>query len=179
MSFIDLMGNTVWSEQDIINRTESMIRSEFSVQAETILNRKMIGEMTGTYKMSDKEKQELEFCRSVILNAQIAGEEARHDNELLKSVLEIEEACVILNKPYVDPILDENGNVTNQDEIDLDNLEKQKCLELINSMTDEQKTLFNSRNPPEEVEISLEPTTIIPEASITESQDVIINRTNV
>ena len=161
MSFINLLSNEIWSDNDITNRTEAILRSEFPVQAELILNRKVVGQIGGMYQMTDSEKEELTRYQVAVENARQEGIAARYDNELLKSILVLEDNIRRLNQPAVEPILDESGNVTNQEEIDLDILEKQAALVVVESATDEQRYWMDQRHPP--IEMPLEPTTIVPE----------------
>ena len=189
MSFIDLLSNDVWSDIDITNRTEAILRSEFPIQAEMILNRKVVGQIGGMYQLTDSEKEELVRYQLAVENARQEGIAARYDNELLKSILVLEDNIRRLNQPAVEPILDESGNVTNQEEIDLDIAEKQAALTVVESATDEQKYWVEKRTPPmplevttivpetleQEVNVELLPTENVP----TENQDAIVDSTNV
>ena len=191
MSFIDLLSNDVWTDIDITNRTEAMIRSEFPIQAEMILNRKVVGQIGGMYQLTDSEKEELARYQLAVENARQEGIAARYDNELLKSILVLDDNIRRLNQPTVEPILDESGNVTNQEEIDLDSAEKQAALAVVESATDEQRYWMDQRHPP--IEMPLEVTTIVPETLEqevnvellptenvpTENQDAIVDSTNV
>ena len=150
MSFINLLANDVWSDADIVNRTEAMIRSEFSVQAETIMNRKLLGEATGSYTLNDDEKAELVRFKTAVFNAQVAGVEARRDMELLKKVFELEAADQRLKKPVVEPVtetVDENTIVVNQTEIDADTAEREAAQAKLDAATEEEMNLFSLRNP--------------------------------
>jgi hypothetical protein len=92
MSFVDLMANDVWSESDIVRRTESMIRAEFSAEAETILNRKVSGMVLGIYTPTEAEQAEMARYQTTVEAARIAGNEARADMALLLRVFPLEEA---------------------------------------------------------------------------------------
>lgn len=87
MSFVDMMGNDVWSEADIVNRTESIIRSKYSQTEELILNRKMSGVFSGLYTLTTDEQLELQDFNSMLLQARMAGVDARADMALLQQAL--------------------------------------------------------------------------------------------
>jgi hypothetical protein len=90
MSFVNLMASDVWSEVDIINRTESMIAGHSTPQAVAILQRKVTAEQLGQYKLTDAEKAELQAYQLACFQAQQAGIEARADMVLLTEVLAVE-----------------------------------------------------------------------------------------
>lgn len=101
MSFINLMANDIWSDADITRRTESMIRSEFSLDDETILNRKVLGISLGTYTPNEKDLADIERYNSVAIAAQLEGVAAREDMALLLQVFPLEEAQRRLDKPSI------------------------------------------------------------------------------
>lgn len=146
MSFVDLMANDVWSEADITRRTESMIRSEFSAEAETILNRKVSGMVLGIYAPTDAEMIEMGRYQMAVEAARVAGQEARADMALLLRVFPLEEAhrrldCpdpVVawerLQAPEIEPILDpETGGVMNREAVELDAAERGAALATVSS----------------------------------------------
>lgn len=92
MSFIDLMSDNVWTEADIVNRMESLIRVNYSVVEEAIINRKIAGVGLGLYTLNADEQAELSNYASVCSSAQAEGRAARADKELLDSALEVESA---------------------------------------------------------------------------------------
>lgn len=89
MSFINLMADDVWSEADIVNRTEAMVRSKFSAQEEVILNRKVLG-ASMNFTLSPADQAEVGEFQATVLAAQFAGQEARADMALLNAVLAFE-----------------------------------------------------------------------------------------
>ena len=101
MSFVDLMGNVVWTEADIINRTESLVRAEFPVQSELILNRKMQGVAAGVYTLTPDEQSEVERFQAVCFAAQQEGVAARLDMTLLNEVLMYEQCVARLERETV------------------------------------------------------------------------------
>lgn len=102
MSFVDLKACDIWSEADIIRRTEALIRSEFPAEAETILNRKVLGATTGAYILTAAEEAELARYRAVTLAAQAEGLAARADMALLREVLALEQAQRRLDRPALE-----------------------------------------------------------------------------
>ena len=129
MSFINLLANDHWSDADMLRRTESMIRSEFSQEAETILNRKAVGMALGTYTPSTEELAEMDRYTIVVEAARTELQAAGADMALLLKVFELEkadrvvkqmplsEALIVINTIKPDEILDEFGNITNQEEL--------------------------------------------------------------
>lgn len=134
MSFIDLMANDIWSDADITKRTESMIRSEFSAEAETILNRKVAGISLGQYKPTDEDLAEMARFKVVVDNAQNEGVKARKDMALLLEVLTLEENIRKLNDA---PLPEESEEPT----VPVD------PSTLIDNASDDVKALYNLRNP--------------------------------
>lgn len=135
MSFINLMANDVWSDADITRRTESMIRSEFSLDDETILNRKVLSISLGTYTPTEKDLADIERYNAVAVAAKIEGVAARNNMDLLLKVFPLENAQHRLDKtslqfawdriqlPVAEPIY-ENDMLVNQEEIEKDETER-------------------------------------------------------
>lgn len=90
MSFVNLMKDDVWSEVDITNRTENIIRSFLSRDEENILNRKVTGTILGQYTLTESEQALLTNFAAKTIEARLAGDEARLDNQKLKATLEYE-----------------------------------------------------------------------------------------
>jgi hypothetical protein len=112
-SFVDVMANDVWSEQDIVNRTEAMIRSEFSDAEQVILNRKVAGVAFG-FAMSESEQAQLLRFQALCLEAQAAGAVARTAMGLLQGAMDVEAATARLALPAVTVpetvfVIDEEG----------------------------------------------------------------------
>jgi len=142
------MGKDLWSEADIVNRTETMIASEFPRDAAAILNRKTTGAVMGQYAMTVAEQAELEHYAQVCAAARQAGIDARADNVLLTQVLDMEVAQRRLDIPLVEPVLDDQSTVLNQLDIDTDLTERSAAQTVIDSATTEAHDLFVLRNPP-------------------------------
>jgi hypothetical protein len=136
-SFVNLMADDFWSETDIIRRTEAMIRSEFSLELETILNRKVSGMALGTYQPTEQDLADIARYDEVARAAQAAGVAARADMALLLEVFPLEDAQRRLDRPVlsdawdrlqlpeVEPVLDEEtGEVTNGAEVEQDRAER-------------------------------------------------------
>ena len=140
------MGNTIWSEQDIVGKTEAMIRSEFSQTDETIMNRKFVGSLTGQYTLSAEEKQQIERFNTVVVASQKEGYAARKDMQLLSKVLVAEPAYQRIQLPMIEQII-EDGIIINQEDIDRDMEERAAAHEIFNSADNETKDLIYKRNP--------------------------------
>lgn len=91
-SFIDLNGSIVWSEADIVRRTESMIASEFTPDQVAILNRVATAAALGQYTLSTEEMADIGRYNSVCMAAREAGNAARIDNAALAAALAYEAA---------------------------------------------------------------------------------------
>lgn len=147
MSFVNLYGNDIWSETDIVNKTEAMIHSTVSIEMENILNRKVTASVIGQYVLTNEDKALLDTYQRVCLYAQEEGNSARTDMALLLKVFPVESAMKRLALPVVEPILDDEGNVTNQDDIDKDTSERTEAQDTIDSADQETKDLVLLRNP--------------------------------
>lgn len=152
MSFIDMMANDVWSDADITNRTEAMVRAVVPVAEELVLNRKIQGAALGEYTLTAEDQAQMAVLAQAGLEAQQAGIAARADMALLLRVFEVEKAEKRLAQPVVVPILDEEGNVTNQDELDLDTAQRDTAEAVIDAADEEIMGWVEARRPPPEPE---------------------------
>jgi hypothetical protein len=101
MNIVNLMSNIIWSESDILSRTEDMIASRFSTAATVIMNRKVTAAMLGQYTLTTEEELEVQAYSSVCEAAAIAGNVARTSMVLLRLVLKYESAKQRLSIPEV------------------------------------------------------------------------------
>jgi hypothetical protein len=106
MSFVNLMVDVRWSEHDIVQRMEAMIREHCSATEELILHRKMLGASINAYDLSAGEQAEIATYAGVCAVAQQAGRDARADMALLTQAFDVEAAQRRLALPQVEPILD-------------------------------------------------------------------------
>lgn len=148
MSFVNLFANDVWSDADIVRRTEAMIRSEFPQEAETILNRKAMGAALGSYMPTPEEQAEMARYRATVEAARIEGDAARADMAILVQVFPLEDAQRRLDRPVVEPETDEEGNVTNAEAVAQDAAERADAQGVIDAATPQALDLFTRRNPP-------------------------------
>jgi len=158
MSFVDVMANDVWTETDIVRRTESMVRSEFSFDAENILNRKATGAALGHYELTPEDLMELADYAQVVEDARVQGALARADMALLSQVMAMEVAAKRLAQPEVTPELDEEGNVLNQDAVDADAAERAQAQAVMDAASPEALALYEARKPAPEPTPEPEPT---------------------
>ena len=141
MSFVDLMANDVWSEADITRRTESMIRAEFSAEAETILNRKVSGMVLGIYAPTEAEQIEMGRYQMAVEAARVAGQEARADMALLAAVMGMEQARRRLDQPVL------SDDLSDADTLAQDATERAAAQAVIDAAAPEVLALFDARNP--------------------------------
>jgi hypothetical protein len=97
MSFINMMASDRWSEADIINRTESMIRSEFPPDQEAIINRIVTAAAAGMYQLAEEEQVQVADYNQACLEARDAGNAARADMRLLEQALAYEAAKDVID----------------------------------------------------------------------------------
>lgn len=91
-SFINLMADDVWSEADIVNRTEAIIAAEFPPAQHAILQRKVQGQALGVYQLTEQEQQELGLYAMLSESAGDLADAARADMALLRDALAMEAA---------------------------------------------------------------------------------------
>jgi hypothetical protein len=91
MSFVNLLANDIWSEVDIINRTEAELRAVVSEKEEMILSRKMLGFSLGRMIPTAQEQAELTAFEFASLDAQKSARDARDDMALLQSAMDYEQ----------------------------------------------------------------------------------------
>jgi hypothetical protein len=99
MSFISLLANDIWPDADITRRTEAMVRTEFSQEAETILNRKVAGMSLGQYVPTQDDLDEMARFKVVVDAAHDEGVAARADMALLLDTMAYETAMKRLAQP--------------------------------------------------------------------------------
>ncbi len=134
MSFVDLLGNDVWSDADITRRTESIIRAQFSDDEERILNRKITGLLIGQYTLTEADQVELGKFQEVVFMAQQEGASARTDMELLNNTLPVDNAY----KRLLNPVVEDDDN-------DLE--ERTAAQEIVDNASEEIMNLVLLRNP--------------------------------
>lgn len=135
MSFVNLMANDIWSDADITRRTEAMVRSEFSLEAETILNRKVVAMSVGEYSPTPADLAEMDRFRTVVEAAQAEGVAARADMALLLDTMAYEAAMRRLAQPVIE-----------DDEQDA--AERAEAQAVVDAASQEVIDLYALRNPP-------------------------------
>lgn len=156
MSFIDMMANDVWSEADIVNRTEAMIRSGYPPNVEAIINRKATGAALGQYVLSADEQAEIAAYSATSEAARQAGNAARADMALLRKVLDHEAAQRRLALPAVTEPATATGTDENGEAIEVanpaiaqDEAERAAAQAVIDAADQATLDLVTLRNPPE------------------------------
>lgn len=69
--------NNEWTDTDITNRSEAIIRSSFSLTEELIILRKLIAVGMGMYELSPDEQSEVQLFFNTCVGAQMAGRAAK------------------------------------------------------------------------------------------------------
>lgn len=93
MSFVDLMADHDWSEEDIKNRTEAMIGAEFPPVDFAILLRKLQGTAFG-YVLTPQEQGELAHYQATAYAAGVMADAARADMALLRDAWRVEQGDI-------------------------------------------------------------------------------------
>jgi hypothetical protein len=143
MSFVNLMASDVWSSADIDNKVHALIRSRYSADDELKASR--------LARKPDPSESDSAFVAGVdawIAECVQQGNDARADMALLNEVFPMEAAARRLAMPLVEPEINEEGEVTNQDAIDTDLAERADAQAIIDSASPEAKALYDLRNPP-------------------------------
>lgn len=158
-TFIDLLGNDIWSDADITNRTEAIVRAQFSAIDETVLNRKVSGAGMGVYTLTADDMAEIQRFGAVTQAAAALGVQARADMALLQSALDYETATRRLSMPaFAGPktrvMTDDAGGECQQDNPDYlsDQAEREAALDVVSSASQITLHLVGMRNPQQEKE---------------------------
>lgn len=144
--FIDMMANDVWSDTDIDAKVQAMIRSRYSPNDELKAAR------------LSRSGDDPEFVAAVdawIAQCVAEGRQARDDMAMLTEVMQVETAERRLNHPIVEPELDDDGNVTNQDAIDADEAERAEAQAVIDAASPEVMQWVEARRPSPEPEVDV------------------------
>lgn len=153
MSFVDLMGNDVWSPADIDARVAQLIRSQYSSDDELKAAR--------LARKADQAPEDVAFVEAVdawIAQCVQEGRDARADMALLAQVFPMEDAKRRLDQPIVEPEYDEDGNLMNEDAILRDEAERATAQAVLDDASPEAQALFALRNPPPPPELPNEVT---------------------
>lgn len=147
MSFVNLPGNDVWSQADIDNKVQALIRSRFSATDELKAAR--------LARASSPSADELAFVEAVdgwVAECVEAGRQAKQDMALLAQVLVAEGAYRRLGQPEVEPVLDEQELISNQDALDQDRAERATAQTVLDAATPVVLEWVIQRNPVEVTE---------------------------
>ena len=147
---VDLMASDVWSSINISNRVQAIIRSKLSENDELKAAR-----LARKKPMTAEDTAFVEACDKIIVEALAEGKQALTDMLLLAQVLELERATARLALPLLEPELDEDGLVWNQEVIDADTATRAEYQAVLDTGSVDAKALFDLRNPVIETEGTL------------------------
>ena len=141
MSFIDLYSNVIWSETDISNKVQALIRSQYSAEDELKASR--------LARQPKPNKSDLDFIAAVdqaIKNAIDQGRQSRNDNQLLINAIDYEQAYNRLIKtPEPEFLIVDDEQVLNtMYEKDLD--ERKQAQEIVDQVSNDVLELVSLRN---------------------------------
>lgn len=109
-SFIDLMKNDVWSDDDIKHRLHNEIRFDVKDVEETELERALLGESRGMHVLTADEGGRLLHFKNSTDRVEALGAAARADMALLNLVLKHEAAQRLLTQ-----VEQEGSNVSEEE----------------------------------------------------------------
>lgn len=87
MSYINLLGNDVWTESDIVSRGRAVINSQVSEARQNELRTIMLGHIAQMRTATPQELQEIMLVQSITETQVLENEAARKDNDLLAAVI--------------------------------------------------------------------------------------------
>lgn len=90
MSFIDLMGDIVWSTEDIAKRSQRIVLNQFTRQQIRDLDDMVTGTAQGMYELTPEEEALVQTYGQARLQARTARLEAESDNLLLSKAISYE-----------------------------------------------------------------------------------------
>jgi hypothetical protein len=137
-SFVNLMASDVWSSADIDNKVHALIRSRYSADDELKAAR---------LARSGGDDVFVAAVDAWIAECVEQGRQARADMVLLNEVLAVEQSYLRLRRDPVEAEVDEEGNVTNQEAIDLDTAERAEATAVVQAASPEAYALVELRNP--------------------------------
>lgn len=139
MSFIDMMANDVWSSADIDAKVQAMIRSRYSDNDELKAAR---------LSRNGDDPTFVAAVDSWVASCVQEGRQSRDDMALLLQVFDVEAAERRLALPVVEPEVDEEGNITNQEAIDQDTAERAVAQIVVDNASPEVQYWVDLRRPP-------------------------------
>lgn len=144
-SFINLMGNDIWSDADIKARLHAEIRSEVSELAETELNRALQGAALGLHTLTPPEQASLMHFKAATDRVATLGLAARADAALLAETMALEVVQARLAQPQPEG--------EDEDALALDTAERAQAQAVVDAASADALALVALRNPaPEAVE---------------------------
>lgn len=156
-SFINLMGNDVWTDIDILARQRATIASIVSSDRQDELRTIMIGYLAGMRTATPAELAEVAMIKSTTEAAYAVTIQARLDMALLAETLAIEPAFVRLDRPLVQAVPNPVPNtsppsptyvaILNQSDLDQDALDRAAALAVVTPASQPAKDLARLRNP--------------------------------
>lgn len=144
-TFINLLGNDVWSDADITNRCRAIIESQVPVVRQDELRTIMLGHIAKLRAATDAEMAEILLVKSLTEAAADLSRAARADMALLQSALDYEAATRRLAVPVF------AGAERQQDNPDYlsDQAEREAALDVLASASQATLDLVVLRNPPQ------------------------------
>lgn len=141
-SFINLLGNDIWSQQDILNRCRAVIESTVSAARQNELRTIMLGHISQLRTATAAEMEEIMLVKTLTEEAADMVRAATADMELLSSAMAVESAMARISL-VVPETEDENVLMA-------DTQERSVAQAVIDSATQNVLDLVGLRAPPPE-----------------------------
>lgn len=155
-TFINLLGNDIWSDADITNRCRAIIESQVPIARQDELRTIMLGHIAKLRAATDAEMAEILLVKSLTEAAADLSRAARADMALLQSALDYESAALRLAVPVFAgqktmATTDETGDERQHDNPDYlsDQAEREAALDVLASASQATLDLVVLRNPPQ------------------------------
>lgn len=156
-SFINLMGNDVWSEADIKARLHAELRGAISDYAETELKRALFAKSELGRPLTVAENTLLVQFATAEHRVALLGVQARADAILLSATFQVDAARQRLERPAVLPVLAPPEAVDESAEaVQADTAERDAAQGVVDAASPEALALSLLRNPAPEVTAPVE-----------------------
>lgn len=167
-SFIDLTASDIWSDADIKSRSQAILRSVFSKERESQVIRNITCSQAGLYTLTDEEKADIELYKKTSFLIKESIDSATKDRDLLLQVIPVESA-------YRRIMLEVKSEGYSEEEIAIDQEERLEAQSIIESASDEVKSVVKLRNP----DINIENSESLPEVDNTNTEIHVLIETTI
>ena len=147
MRYVDLLQNTLWSEQDIATRGREIINAQVTEARQNELRTIMLGHIAQMRAATAEEMAEIGLVQTLTEGVVASNEAARADMALLNATMEFERARDFLNKPPEPELIDDQPNPLYEQDV----ANRASAQAVVDAATKEVQALYTLRNPVVEV----------------------------